>query len=387
MPVAVYVLGLAIFAQGTSEMMLAGLLPELSGDLGVGIPQAGLLISAFAVGMLVGAPVLAVLTLRWRRRVTLVGFLVLFAALHAVGALTDSYDVLMVTRALSAFVYGGFWSVAAVTVLSIVPADRRGRAIGVVAGGLTIATVVGLPLGTLVGQNLGWRAAFWVVAALSLAAAAAAALTIHNGPGGAVRPSVGAELRAMANPRLWLAYATTALLMTALIVTFGYLAPLLTETTGLPDGAVPVVLGVYGIGSLIGITVGGRTADAYPFRTLAYGIGGLVAASVLLATAATRPVPAVAAVFLVGVFGFAVNPALTTRVFSESEQAPTLASALNVSAFNVGITAGPWLGGIALEAGAGYPVVAWLGAGAGVFALGAVVLGAVSVRRAAALVP
>ncbi|MDQ3789838.1 MAG: MFS transporter [Actinomycetota bacterium] len=387
MPLAVYVLGLAIFAQGTSEMMLAGLLPELSRDLGVDIPQAGLLISALAVGMLVGAPALAVLTLRWRRRVTLIGFLVLFAALHAVGALTDSYDVLLATRALSAFTYGGFWSVASVTVLSIVPADSRGRAISVVAGGLTIATVVGLPLGTLVGQNLGWRAAFWAVAAMSLAAAVAAALTIHNGRDDAVKPSVGAELRAMANPRLWLAYATTALLMTALIVTFGYLAPLLTETTGLPDGAVPVVLGVYGIGSLIGITVGGRTADAHPFRTLAVGIAGLVAASLLLATAATQPVLAVAAVFLIGAFGFAVNPALTTRVFSESEHAPTLASSLNVSAFNVGITAGPWLGGLALDAGADYPVVAWLGAGVGVLALGAVALGAVSVRKEKALVP
>ena len=161
-------------------MMLAGLLPELSRDLAVDIPQAGLLISAFALGMLVGAPVLAVLTLRWRRRVTLIGFLVVFAALHAVGALTDSYEVLLATRALSAFTYGGFWSVASVTVLSIVPAGSRGKAISVVAGGLTVATVVGLPLGTLVGQNLGWRAAFWAVAALSLAAAAAAALTIHD---------------------------------------------------------------------------------------------------------------------------------------------------------------------------------------------------------------
>lgn len=387
MPVAVYVLGLSIFAQGTSEMMLAGLLPELSRDLGVGIPQAGLLISAFALGMLVGAPVLAVLTLRWRRRVTLIGFLVVFAALHVVGALTDSYHVLLATRALSAFVYGGFWSVASVTVLSIVPAGSRGRAISVVAGGLTVATVVGLPLGTLVGQNFGWRAAFWAVAALSLAAASAAALTIHNGPEGQRRASVAAEFRAMANPRLWLAYATTSLLMTALIVTFGYLAPLLTDTTGLPDGAVPVVLGVYGIGSLIGITIGGRTADRYPFHTLAYGIAGLVAASVLLATAASQPVPAIVAVFLIGAFGFAVNPALTTRVFSESENAPTLASSLNVSAFNVGITAGPWLGGLALDAGAAYPVVAWLGAGAGVMALGAVALGAVSVRREKVLVP
>ncbi|GAB1512811.1 Cmx/CmrA family chloramphenicol efflux MFS transporter [Actinophytocola sp. KF-1] len=387
MPLAVYVIGLSIFAQGTSELMLAGLLPELARDLDVGIPQAGLLISAFAVGMLAGAPVLAVVTLRWPRRATLLAFLAVFAVVHVAAALTDSYEFLLVTRVVGAFVYAGFWAVATVAVLSLVPEDSRGRAMGIVAGGLTVATIAGLPAGTFVGQHLGWRAAFWAVAIMSLLAMAAVRATVHNGPTTGARPSVAAELRAMANPRLWLAYATTALLMTALIVTFGYLAPLLTETTGLPDGAVPVVLGVYGLGSLIGITVGGRTADRHPFRTLAYGTGGLVAASAVLAATAHAPLPAIAAVFLIGAFGFAVNPALNTRVFAESAQAPTLAAALNIAAFNVGITAGPWLGGRALDAGADYPVVAWLGAATGVVALGAVALGAVSVRREKALVP
>jgi DHA1 family chloramphenicol resistance protein-like MFS transporter len=386
-PLAVYVIGLSIFAQGTSELMLAGLLPEIARDLDVGIPRAGLLISAFAVGMLVGAPVLAVVTLRWPRRATLLVFLTLFAVMHVAGALTDSYGFLLATRVVGAFVYAGFWAVATVAVLTLVPEHGRGRAMGIVAGGLTVATIVGLPAGTFVGQHFGWRTAFWAVAVMSVLAMAAVHATVHNGIKADAKPSVAAELRAMVNPRLWLAYATTALLMTALIVTFGYLAPLLTDTTGLPESAVPLVLGVYGIGSLIGITIGGRTADQHPFRTLGIGIGGLVAASVLLAVSADVPAPAIAAIFLIGAFGFAVNPALTTRVFSEAGQAPTLAAATNVSAFNVGITAGPWLGGLALGAGADYPVVAWLGAGAGVLALGAVALGAVSVRREKVLVP
>lgn len=383
MPLAVYVLGLAIFAQGTSELMLAGLLPEMAGDLGASIPQAGLLISAFAVGMLVGAPVLAVLTLRWPRRAALLVFLAVFAVSHVLGAVTDSYTVLLVTRVVGAFVYAGFWAVASVTAVGSVGADRRGRAMSVVAGGLTVATILGLPAGTAIGQQFGWRAAFWVVAVMSVLVMAAVAATIRDTAttGGT---DLRAEVRTMANPRLWLAYATTALVTAALLVTFSYLAPLLTDSTGLSSGVVPVVLALYGLGSLIGITVGGRTADAHPFRTIYLGAAGLVVASVALALLADQPLPAVVAVTLLGAFGFAVNPALNTRVFAEAGGAPTLAAATNISAFNVGITAGPWLGGLALNAGAGYPTMAWLGAGLGVIALGVV---AVSMRRVTALTP
>lgn len=383
MPLAVYVIGLAIFAQGTSELMLAGLLPEVARDLDVTIPHAGLLISAFAVGMLVGAPVLAVLTLRWRRRAALLAFLGVFAASHVVGAVTDSYAVLLGTRVVGAFVYAGFWAVGSVAAVSHVTPDRRGRAMSVVAGGLTVATIVGLPAGTAIGQHLGWRAAFWAVAIMSALAMAAVAATIRDSAA-ETGTDLRAEVRTMANPRLWLAYATTALVTAALLVTFSYLAPFLADTTGLASGLVPVVLALYGLGSLAGITVGGRTADAHPFRTLYVGAAGLVLASVTLATTADQPVTTVVAVTLLGAFGFAVNPALQARVFAEAGGAPTLAAATNISAFNIGITAGPWLGGVALDAGAGYPVLAWLGAALGVVALGVVT---VSVRRVEAPTP
>jgi MFS transporter, DHA1 family, chloramphenicol resistance protein len=382
MPLAIYVLGLAIFAQGTSELMLAGLLPDIATDLAVSIPHAGLLISGFAVGMLVGAPVLAVLTLRWRRRVALLTFLAVFAATHVLGAVTDSYSILLATRVVGAFTYAGFWAVASVAAIGLAGPERRGRAMSVVAGGLTVATILGLPAGTAIGQQLGWRAAFWAVAIMSVLVMAAVAATIRDG-GGAV-PDLRAELAAMANPRLWLAYGTTALTTAALIVTFSYLAPFLTDATGLPATAVPFVLGLYGLGALAGIAVGGRTADRHPFRTLYTGAAGLVVASVVLATTAGQPTTAIVAVTLLGAFGFAVNPALNTRVFAEAEHAPTLAAATNISAFNVGITAGPWLGGMALDAGAGYGTVAWLGATLGVIALGVVT---VSVRRVSAVTP
>jgi DHA1 family chloramphenicol resistance protein-like MFS transporter len=369
MPPAIFVLGLAIFAQGTSELMLAGLLPEMATDLGVSIPTAGLLISAFAIGMLVGAPVLAVVTLRWSRRTALLSFLTVFVLAHVAGALTPNYEVLLVTRVVGAFVYAGFWAVAAVTVVGLVPSDRRGRAMSILAGGLTVATILGLPLGTVIGQHLGWRAAFWAVAVLSTIAMAGVIATVPGGRPAGGAPEIRTELRAMVNPKLWLAYSTTALSVGALVVIFSYLAPLLVEVTGLTSDWVPAVLALYGVGALVGITIGGRTADQRPFGTLFVGLAGVVVLSVVLAVWTSQPIVAVVAITLLGAAGFATNPAVNTRVFSLAGEAPTLAAALNISAFNVGITVAPWIGGRALDAGAGYPVLGWIGAAIGVLAL------------------
>ncbi|MBF8193954.1 MFS transporter [Nonomuraea sp. K274] len=382
MPLAVYILGLSIFAQGTSELMLAGLLPEMAADLQVSVPEVGLLISAFAIGMLVGAPVLAVVTLRWPRRTALLTFMAVFVLSHVVGALTSSYGMLFATRVAGAFVYAGFWAVAAGTVIGLVPVASRGRAMSVLAGGLTVATVIGLSAGTVIGQHLGWRAAFWTVAGMTVLTAIGLVATIPGGrPATEALPRVSAELRSMINPRLWLAYGTTALTTGALLATFGYLSVLLVDTTGLDSAWVPAVLALYGAGSLIGITIGGRTADARPFPTLYAGVAGLVVTSVALSMGASVPAVAIALVFLLGAFGFVTNPALNTRAFALAKDAPTLAAAGNVSAFNVGITAGPWLGGLAIDAGLGYPSVAWIGAAIGVVSLATVALGAGLHRR------
>ncbi|WP_432893941.1 Cmx/CmrA family chloramphenicol efflux MFS transporter [Kribbella sp. CA-245084] len=377
MPIAVYVLGLSIFAQGTSELMLAGLLPELATDLQVSIPQAGLLISAFALGMLVGAPVLAVVTLTWSRRTALLAFLAVFVLTHLAGALTPSYTVLLITRIVGAFVYAGFWSVAAVTVMALVDTDRRARAMSIVTGGLTVATIVGLPLGTVLGQHLGWRSAFWTVAILcTLAMSGVLATVPGDRPDPATAPRLGDELRVLVNARLWLAFATTALVTATILVVFSYLAPLLTQTTGLTPGAVPGVLALYGLGSFIGINLGGRFADALPFHTLFISITGLIGLSALLAITASNPALAIAVIALLGGFGFAANPALNARVFSLAGDAPTLATATNFSAFNVGITIGPWLGGLAIDAGAGYPALGWIAVATGLAALATVLLAA-----------
>lgn len=362
MPLAIWGIGFGIFAQGTSELMLAGLLPQMARDLGVTVPQVGWLISAFALGMLVGAPILAVLTLRWPRRLALLVFLGVFVLTHVIGALSGSYGMLLAMRFIGAFSYAGFWAVGGSTAMSMVGPERRGQAMSVVAGGLTLATVIGLPAGTWIGQILGWRGAFWSVAILS-ALAAVVLLAAVPKLQAETPPSVREELRGMKPPRLWLSYAMTAVATTALLGTFSYLAAILVETTGLDSNWVPAVLFGYGFGALVGITIGGKTADQFPRALLGIGFTGLLIASVLFWLFAEHTTATICLVIVLGMLGFSTNPALNSRFLAIAPKAPTLSVSGNVSAFNVGITLGPWIGGLILSGGYDYPVIPAVGAG------------------------
>lgn len=373
MPVAIWVLGAAIFAQGTSELMLAGLLPELSSDFAVSIPQAGLTVSVFALGMLVGAPILAMCTLRWPRRRALLAFLGVFVIAHVVCAVTDSYAVLLGTRFVAAFVYAGFWAVGASTAMALVSPDRRGRAMSVVAGGITVAMVVGLPTGTWIGQHFGWRAAVCVVTVLTLIAAGAVLAAVPDTRSQTVL-RIRDEVRGVAVPRLWLSYGLTATSTAALLGTFTYLSAMLISNTGLHADWVPLVLLGYGFGSLVGMAGGGHAADRWPRGVLAAGFGILTVVLVLVALTAHVAAAVAGLAIVLGFAGFGTNPALNSRVFGIAPAAPTLAPAGNISAFNVGISAGPWLAGVALTAGLGYSAVPWIGAGLGVCAFGLLVL-------------
>lgn len=371
MPLAVWVLGLSIFALGTSEFMISGLLPDIAADLHVGIPDAGLLVSAFAIGMVVGAPVLAAATLRLPRRVTLIGLLAVFGVGQVAGAVAPGYGVLFASRVVSAVACAGFWAVAAVTTLDLVPVRRRGRALAVVTGGLTIANIVGVPAGTFLGQHAGWRAAFAVVAGLAAVALVGVAVLVPAGRAAdRVRPRLAVELGVYRNGRVLLALGVTALTQAMIFCTFSYLAPLLTGG-GLPAAWVPGVLALFGIGGFLGIAAGGRLADAHPFGTLFGGLGVTVATLAVVGLAASRTPVVVVAVFVLGFAGFAANPALNVRVFALSGAAPTLGGATNTSAFNVGNTVGPWLGGLAIGAGLGMSSVAWVSVALGAAALGA----------------
>lgn len=366
MPLAVCVLGLSVFALGTSEFMITGLLPGMAADLNVGIPEAGLLISAFAIGMVVGAPLLAIATLRVPRRATLMALLVVFGLSHVVGALGSGYALLFATRVFSAVACAGFWAVAAATAVALVPVERRGRALAILVGGLTVANIAGVPAGTFLGQHAGWRAAFWAVTALTVIALIGVFALVPETQNGEDKTDVATELRLYRGGRFWLALGVIALAQAMIFATFSYLAPLLTEVAGLPESWVPGVLSLFGLGALIGITAGGRLADARPFATLYGGLAVALLALVLLAVSGPATPVAIFAVFLFGVAGFGVNPALNVRAFAVAGNAPTLVGASTTAAFNVGNTVGPWLGGESIDAGLGYPSVAWVSVGLGV---------------------
>lgn len=374
-PRVVAVLSACVFALGTSEFMIAGLLPEIASDLAVTIPQAGYLISAFAVGMIVGAPTMAVLTLRMPRRTTLVTALAVVAAGQVAGALAQDYTLMLTARIVTAVAMGAFWAVAAVVTVSSVGARDRARALSVLLAGLTVSNVAGIPLGTLVGQQFGWRASFWAVAALAALGVIGVLSSVRNRPATDAPPRLAAEFVAFRRGRLWVAFATTALYQAAVVGLISYVAPLLTEVTGLDAVWVPVVQLGFGLGSLVGVIIGGRVADAHPWSTLFGALAGVVALLILVGLFAPVPAVMVTLVVLLGAVAFVIAAPLNARVFALAGTAPTLASAANTSAFNVGNSVGPALGGLAIAAGLGYTAPAWLGVG---LALGAVAFGLVS---------
>src|SRR5882757_8501754 len=373
-PRAVYVLSGAVFVLGTSESGIAGLLPEIATDLAVSLPSAGLLISAYAVAMVIGAPELTVLTLRMPRRATLLGALGLFVAGQVLGALAGDYLTLLIARVVTAAATGAFSEASAAVVVSVVAPAHRGRALSLQMGGLTVATVLGVPLGTLVGQQLGWRATFWIIAAGAALSGAAMARVVAGSQRQSAPVGVRAEFRAFASGRLWLALAIIAVFQTAVMSCFSYLAPLITEVAGLPAGLVPVALALFGVGSLNGVQLGGRLADAHPWATLHLGLGAILLALLALGAAGAVGPVALAAALLLGAAAFASAASINARVFGLATAAPRLAGAVSASAFNVGATLGPWLGGVTITAGWGFRAPSWLGAVLIVVALGLALL-------------
>ncbi|MFC0599998.1 Cmx/CmrA family chloramphenicol efflux MFS transporter [Streptomyces palmae] len=375
MPIAVYILGLSVFSLGTSEFMLSGLLQPIARDMDVSIPQAGLLVSAFAVGMVVGAPLLAAATLRLPRRTTLLALLAVFGLGQVAGALAPGYSVLFASRVVSALACAGFWAVGAAVAVSLVPEDARARAMAVMVGGLSIANIAGVPAGALLGQHAGWRAAFWAVAGLSAVGLVGVATLVPRTevPTGDDRPRLRNELRIYRDAQVWLALAVTALNGAAVFCLFSYLSPLLTDVAGLAESWVPTVLALFGVGALIGTTIGGRIADRHLFGTM---YGGIVASTVVLtvmAIAAHSAAVVIVASVLLGITAFTTAPALNARMFQVAGAAPTLAGATTTSAFNIGNTVGPWLGGLVIGAGLGYPAVAWTSVGMAALAVAALV--------------
>ncbi|MFG3109452.1 Cmx/CmrA family chloramphenicol efflux MFS transporter [Streptomyces tendae] len=344
MPLPLYLLAVAVCAMGTSEFMLAGLVPDIASDLGVGVGTAGTLTSAFAIGMVVGAPLVAALARSWPRRAGLLAFVLAFAAAHAVGALTTSFPVLVATRVVAALANAGFLAVALTAAAALVPADRKGRALAVLLSGTTVATVAGVPGGALLGTLLGWRATFWAVALLCLPAALGVLAGI---PAGRVRdaaaegPSLSVELARLRTGRLLLVMLLGALVNASTFAGFTFLAPVVTDTAGLGELWVSVALMLFGAGSFVGVTVAGRLSDRRPAAVLAVGGPLLLIGWPALAVLADRPVALLTVVFVQGALSFALGSTLIARVLYEAAGAPTMAGSYATAALNVGAVVGP----------------------------------------------
>ncbi|MGX1226696.1 Cmx/CmrA family chloramphenicol efflux MFS transporter [Streptomyces ambofaciens] len=356
MPFPLYLLALAVFAMGTSEFMLAGLLPDIASDLDVTVATAATLTSAFAVGMVVGAPLVAALARTWPRRSSLLGFVLVFAAAHAVGATTADFPVLFTTRVVAALANAGFLAVALTTAAALVPPDKKGRALAVLLSGTTAATVAGVPGGSVLGALLGWRATFWAVAALCLPAAIGmlAGLPAHrarNGTGAG--PALRTELAQLTRPRLLLVMLLGALVNAATFASFTFLAPVVTGTAGLGELWISVALVLFGAGSFVGVTIAGRLSDQRPGLVLAVGGPLLLLGWPALAMLADEPVALFPLVFVQGALSFAWGSTLITRVLYEAAGAPTMGGSYATAALNAGAAVGPLAAATTLGSAAG----------------------------------
>ncbi|MET0542646.1 MAG: MFS transporter [Variovorax sp.] len=368
---AIFALAVGGFAIGTGEFVIMGLLPEVATDLGVTIPQAGHVISAYALGVVIGAPVLAVLAAGWHRRTLLIALMAVFAAGNFASALAPGYLALNALRFASGLPHGTYFGVAALVAAALAPAGQRARAVGLVMLGLTGATLAGVPIAAWLGQLFGWRAAFVFVGVIALLSMVLLRRDIPD-----IAPVVGAspwrELGALRRKQVWLTLGIGAIGFGGMFAVFSYVKPTLIEVAGLPLAGVPVVLALFGAGMVAGNLVGSRLADKSLMRT----IGGLLAWSALVLAAFTFTAHHIVAasinIFLIGTV-VAIGPALQIRLMDVAGDAQTLAAALNHSAFNMANALGAWLGGVAISAGLGWTSTGWVGAllavaGLGVFA-------------------
>ncbi|CAL9332053.1 Cmx/CmrA family chloramphenicol efflux MFS transporter [Streptomyces sp. enrichment culture] len=375
MPLFIHVLGLAVFAQGTSEFMLSGLVPGIARDLRVPVGAAASLTSAYAVGMMVGAPVMAALAARWPRRRALAGFLAAFVVVHVVGAVTADFAVLFATRVVAAVVNAGFLAVAMGVASALVAPEKRARATAVLLSGVTLACVAGVPAGAWLGHWSGWRAAFWAVAALCLPALA---FVFRSAPAGAAhRPDVPVrrELRTLRERPVRVALALAAAVNGATFATFAYLAVLATDVAGLPEAAVPGLLAGFGAGAFAGVTVAGRVADGRLRRGAVAALWALPAGWALLAVASARSgVLFVAMAVVLGALSFGIGTALVNRVMYVASGAPALGGSFATVALNTGAFLGPLLAGAATGVTGDYRDAAWVSAAAAAVAVGVVAL-------------
>ncbi|HQS49427.1 MAG TPA: MFS transporter [Xanthobacteraceae bacterium] len=376
MPLSLLSLAVAAFGIGTTEFVVMGLLPDVARDLGVTIPQAGLLVTGYALGVVIGAPLLAILTANWPRKTTLVGLMAVFIGGNILCALAPSYGLLMGARIVTAFCHAAFFGIGSVVASDLVPRHKRAQAIALMFAGLTIANVLGVPAGTALGQWLGWRSTFFAVALIGAAALAALVVLLPRGlPMKSGR--ILSEFRVLGDVQVALAMLISVLCSASLFSVFTYISPLLAQVTGLSANAITGALLLFGVGLTAGNMLGGKLADWRLMPSLIGTLVVLIAVLVVFVPASTRPAPALAVLTVWGVLAFALVPLLQLRVVDTATSAPNLASTLNQGAFNLGNAAGAWIGAIAITHGLAYQNLPFVGIA---LACAALCLGLVSQR-------
>lgn len=383
MPAGLIALALGGFGIGLTEFVIAGLLPEVAADFRVDEAAAGWLISGYALAVAVGAIALTAAAARIPRKAALLGLMVLFIVGNLLSALAPSYAVMLGGRVVAALCHGAFFGIGSVVAAGLVAPDKRARAIAIMFTGLTAANVLGVPLGTLLGQAAGWRATFWAITGIGVIALIGVAVLVPREAADAGGTSLRRELGAFRSGQVWLSLVATVLGFGGMFGAFTYIAYTLTGVSGFAAGAVPWLLILFGLGLFAGNGIGGRLADRSIDRTLLALLAVLALVLVGFALVAGMPVPAVIALVLMGAAGFATVPALQLRVLTYADHAPTLASGANIAAFNVGNAIGAWLGGLTIAAGLGYTSPLWVGAAMTVGALIVVTLAAGVARSAA----
>lgn len=349
------------FGIGVTEFAPMGLLPVIATDLGVSIPTAGLLISAYAIGVMLGAPLMTLTTGRVPRRALLIGLAAIFTVGNLLSAISTDYTMLLVARVITSLNHGAFFGVGSIVAASLVAPNRQAGAVAAMFMGLTIANVVGVPLATWAGDALGWRASFWGIAGIGVLVMAALRLTLPTLPA----PTGGnltAELRVLGRGPVLAALTLTVIGSSAMFTVFTYIAPILREQTHASLGFVTAMLVTYGLGLTLGNWLGGKFADRSVDRTLIATLASLSAILIAFALAMPFAVPTSILVFLWGVASFALVPPLQVRVMAAAADAPNLASAMNIGAFNLGNAIGAAVGGAVIAGGLGYPAVSLAGA-------------------------
>ncbi|GGS11298.1 MULTISPECIES: MFS transporter [Streptomyces] len=370
MPLALLALAVGAFGIGTTEFVMMGLLPDVADDLHISIPSAGHLVSAYALGVVIGAPLLAALTARMSRRTVLIALMALFVAGNALSAFAPGNASLLAARFLSGLPHGAFFGVGAVVATAMVPPERKARSVSLMFLGLTVANIAGVPAATLMGQHLGWRATFLAVSAIGVAAIASLALLIPRDHAPAPAAGLRGELAALRSLPVWLALSTTVAGFGALFAAYSYVTPMLTDTAGYAETSVTLLLALFGVGATAGNLLGGRLADHSLRATLFGGLASLTLVLFLFPLLMRAEWSAALAVTLLGMAAFVTGSPLQLMVMEKASAAPSLASSANQAAFNLANAGGAWLGGLALSAGFGTTSPAPAGALLAVLGLG-----------------